>query len=41
MKVLKSHQFWVGVLVAVVLLGLFPQFNLVAKFKGAGKGPMQ
>lgn len=31
---LKDHKFWVGFLVALLLVGFFPQLNFVAKFKG-------
>lgn len=34
MGILKSHQFWVGIVVALLLVGFFPQLNFVSKFKG-------
>lgn len=34
MAVLKSHQFWLGVVVGLILVGFIPSLNIVGKFKG-------
>ena len=37
MKVLKSGQFWAGVIAALVLVAVFPQANPRMLMSGAGK----
>lgn len=34
MGVLKSHQFWLGVVVGLILVGFIPSLNIVSKFRG-------
>jgi hypothetical protein len=31
--VLKSHQFWIGIIVGLILVGFFPMLNVVGKLK--------
>jgi hypothetical protein len=33
-KVLKSHEFWIGFILALVLVGFIPQLNFVSSLKG-------
>lgn len=34
MGILKSHQFWIGIVIGLLLVGFFPALNVVGKFKG-------
>jgi hypothetical protein len=36
MSIVKSHQFWVGIVVALILVGFFPQLNFIGAFKSKG-----
>lgn len=40
MAALKDHRFWIGFILALVLVGFFPQLNFVAKFKPSGGSQM-
>jgi hypothetical protein len=32
----KDHRFWLGVAVGYLLIALFPQLNMLSKFKSGG-----
>jgi|HubBroStandDraft_1064217.scaffolds.fasta_scaffold1421757_2 hypothetical protein len=34
--ILKDHKFWLGIVVALVLVGFFPQLNFIGQFRQKG-----